>query len=324
MQKLVARCVGALALVAMPLMGTAAAQTAPLLKGAPLTHLGIVVPDINPVVKGYADIFGIPVPKIRTLTIDLPDGSKAVSKVAYVPMPNFYLEILQPVTQKGPISDYLKRYGLGVHHLGVGLDGNIDAVTAELQSKGGKWTGGKKGGAYTFVDLRHTEIGATLEVGPTARPEMPPAPVKQSALFGGRPISHVGLANTSAEASVRKYVEVFGMDPTPLRRFPPEGWFPYPPKSDWSRTTTVQTTQIKQAGINIELIQSIGAPTPWTHHIDKFKGTSIMHIAVGMGDIKRPDWLRIGQEKGGKWTNGGEDSFFAYLDWSEKLGLVIE
>ena len=49
MQKLVARCVGALALVAMPLMGTAAAQTAPLLKGAPLTHLGIVVPDINPV-----------------------------------------------------------------------------------------------------------------------------------------------------------------------------------------------------------------------------------------------------------------------------------
>ena len=49
----------------------------------------------------------------------------------------------------------------------------------------------------------------------------------------------------------------------------------------------------------------------------------IMHIAVGRGNIPRDEWLRIGQEKGG-WTNGGADSFFAYLDWSDTLGLVIE
>ncbi len=49
-----------------------------------------------------------------------------------------------------------------------------------------------------------------------------------------------------------------------------------------------------------------------------------MHIAVGRGNIPRDEWLRIGQEKGGTWTNDCSDSFFAYLDWRDTLGLVIE
>lgn len=299
-------------------------STPTLLTKAPLTHLGIVCADLVPVTKGYADIFGIPVPEIKKISFELPNGKTVDAKVAYVPMPNFYLELLQPVTKSGPIYDHLKKFGLGVHHMGVGVDGNVDAVVAELVSKEGRLTGGRKGGAQAFVDFRHTEIGTTLEIGPTAKPAMPPAPTTQTSLFGGQAIRHVGLANLDIEASIQKYTEVFGMPVVPARRFPPEGWFPYPPGHRWSKTSTVQTTQLTQMGINIELIMSVASPTPWTHHIEKQKGTSIMHIAVGMGKIPRPEWLRIGQEQGGKWTNGGADSFFAYLDWSDTLGLVIE
>ena len=295
-----------------------------LLTRAPLTHLGIVCADLGPVARGYADIFGIPVPSITTISFDLPNGKKADAKVAYVPMPNFYLELLQPVTKAGPIYEHLKAFGLGVHHLGVGVDGHIDAVVAELASKDGKLTGGRKGGTQAFVDFRHTEIGATLEVGPAMRPAMPAAPTTQTGLFGGQAIRHVGLANLDIEASIQKFIEVFGMPAVPVRRFPPEGWFPYPPGHHWSKPSTVQTTQLTQQGINIELIMSVASPTPWTAHIAKQKGTSIMHIAVGMGKIPRDEWLRIGQQKGGKWTNGGADSTFAYLDWADTLGLVIE
>ena len=51
---------------------------------------------------------------------------------------------------------------------------------------------------------------------------------------------------------------------------------------------------LKHVDVNIELIQSMGKPTPWSSHIDHQKGTSIQHIAVGRGDIPRDEWLRIG------------------------------
>ena len=51
-----------------------------------------------------------------------------------------------------------------------------------------------------------------------------------------------------------------------------------------------------------------------------------MHIAVGRGKLGREEWLKVGQEKGGKWTNGGPppSGTFAYLDWTDTLGIVIE
>jgi hypothetical protein len=302
------------------------AQGSSMLLNAPLTHLGIVVPDIDKAAKGYADIFGIPVPEVKTISYDLPNGKQASLKSAYVPMPNFYIELMQPTTKSGPVYEHLKQFGIGIYMLGVGIDGNIDAVRAELESKGGKWTGGKKGGTYALVDFRPTPLGTTLMIGPTARPAMPAAPTTQTGLFGGRPISHVGFANTDAAASAKKVAEVFGMAPVAPRRFPPEGAFPYPPDMPWTKDGSVQTAMLQQGKppIGLEVIQGVGEPNPWSHEIKMQKGVSAMHIAVGRGNIPRDEWLRIGQQKGGKWTNGGVDSFFAYLDWAETLGLVIE
>jgi hypothetical protein len=93
----------------------------------------------------------------------------------------------------------------------------------------------------------------------------------------------------------------------------------------WTKQGWVQTIMVQSANnIGMELVQGMGGPNPWEAHIQKQKGTSLMHIAVGRGNIPRDEWLRIGQEKGGKWTNGGPDSPFAYLDWTSTLGLVIE
>lgn len=302
------------------------AQAAAPLKDAPVTHLAIVGPDIDKLTKGYADIFGIPVPEVKTMPYDLPNGKTADVKYAYVPMPNFYLELLQPVSKTGPIYDHVQKFGVGIYALGVGVDSDIDGVRAALEAQGGKWTGGKKGGAYAFVDFRNTPLGATIVIGPSARPAMPAAPAQQSSLFGGRPISHVGFANTDAAASVKKLIEVFGMTPVAPRRFPPEGPFPYPPDMPWTKDGSVMTAMLQQGKppVGLEVIQGVGEPNPWSANIKKQKGISAMHIAVGRGNIARPDWLRIGQEKGGKWTNGGVDSPFAYLDWSDTLGLVIE
>ncbi|MGE0394041.1 MAG: VOC family protein [Vicinamibacterales bacterium] len=313
-----------LGLVATP--APVRAQAAPLLQGAPLTHLVVITPDIAKAAKGYGDIFGIPTPAVQQAEYELPNGKKEKAKVAYVPMPNFYIAIVQP-TGKGPMRDHLKKFGLGIWALGVGKDGDIDAVRAELESKGGKWTGGRKGGNFTWVDFRDTPFGATIIVGPTARPAMPAAPTQQTGLFGGLNISHVGFANTDAAASLKKVVEIFGMKPVEPRRFPPKGAFPYPPNM-WTNDPErhVLTGMAFQNKIGIEVIQGVGDPNPWSHQIKMQKGISLMHIAVGRGKMEREAWLKLGQEKGGKWTNGGPppEGSFAYLDWTDTLGIVIE
>lgn len=313
---------------------TVHAQSNVSLASAPLTHLGIVVPDIEKVVKGYQDLWGMDTPPaISKMEYDLPNGKKEKVRIAYVPLPNFWIEILQPESKNGLLGTHLKKFGLGVWKMGMGVDANIDKIREELVAKGGKWTVGKKGGTYAAVDFRDTPMGTTVFIGPSQRPPMSPAPTEQKGLFGGRPISHFGLANTDAAASVKMFVDVLGVKTVEPRRFPPEGWFPYPPKM-WTETGTVQTCILPGANkIGIEIIQGVGEPNPWSYHIAHHGGVSIMHIAVGRGKLSREDWLRIGQEKGGKWTNGGPApkdggpppyGGFAYLDWSDTLGLVIE
>jgi catechol 2,3-dioxygenase-like lactoylglutathione lyase family enzyme len=300
------------------------AQVAPLLKDAPLTHLVVVTPDIAKTSRGYGDIFGIETPVASAIEYELPNGKKETATVAYVPMPNFYIAIVQP-TGQGPMADHLKQFGLGLWALGVAKDSGIDAVRAELESKGGKWTGGSKGGAYAWVDFRATPIGATIIVGPSTKPSMPEAPAEQTGLFGGLKINHVGFANTDAEASVNKLVEVFGFKKVAPRRFPTDGPFPYPPDM-WTENGSVQTAMMFQGKVGVEVIQGVGEPNPWSAHIAKQKGISLMHIAVGRGKLGRAEWLKMGQDKGGTWTNGGPppEGSFAYLDWTETLGIVIE
>ena len=303
---------------------TARAQSGPRLMGAPLTHLVVITPDIAKTSKGYGDIFGIPTPEVQNAEYALPNGKKEKAKVSYVPMPNFYIAIVQP-TGKGPMRDHLKKFGLGLWALGVGKDSDIDAVRVELEGRGGKWTGGTKGGTFAWVDLRHTALGATIIVGPAARPAMPAAPTVQAGLFGGLNISHVGFANTDAAASAKMIIDIFGMKPIEPRVFPPKGPFPYPPNM-WTDNGHVLTAMLFQNKIGLEVIQGVGEPNPWSHQIKKQKGISLMHIAVGRGKMGREEWLKLGQEKGGKWTNGGPppEGSFAYLDWTDTLGIVIE
>ena len=307
------------------------AQSASSLANAPLTHLVIVVPDVDKVAKGYEKLWGMDAPPaISKMEFDLANGKKEKVKVTYVPLPNFYLQVVEPESKTGLLGTHLKKYGLGVWALGIGVDANVDAVRAELVAKGGKWTVGKKGGAYAGVDFRETPLGTTLFIGPSARPAaVPAAATEQKGLFGGLRISHVGLANSDAAASVKMYADVLGLKPVEPRRFPPEGPFPYPPDMPWTKNGWVMTAMMQSANkIGVEIIQGMGGPNPWDYHIQHHGGVSIMHIAVGRGKYSHEDWLRVGQQEyGGKWTNGGpppQKMAFAYLDWSDTLGLVIE
>src|SRR5262245_3425571 len=83
----------AMLVMAVVLERPASLQSAPMLSTGTLTHLAVATPNVEATARRYADLFGIPVPQIRTVTLDLPNGSKADIKVANVPLPNFRIEL---------------------------------------------------------------------------------------------------------------------------------------------------------------------------------------------------------------------------------------
>jgi len=319
----------AVMLSALPVSVQVPSEAAPL-ADATISHLGVVVPDIEVAARKYAELFGLDPILIRTSPVDLPDGSKTVLKIANVPLPNFAIELVEPVGKAGPLYEHLQKFGPSVHHIGTilpGGPGSVDETRAALEKRGGKWTLGAKGGSYAYVDFRD-RLGATIEIQRTANGTsgVTPADAIEKGLFGGRPLSHFGIATPDVDATINAFVEILGVRPAKAARFPnPPKPFEFPPGM-WNRDAYVMVTQVRQGKIGIELIQSIGSPTPWSEVVRKFGGPEVQHIAVGRGSLSRDEWLRIGQEKGGKWTNGGPppDGTFAYLDFTSTLGLVFE
>jgi catechol 2,3-dioxygenase-like lactoylglutathione lyase family enzyme len=314
--------------IALTASGTAQTPSASALTTGTLTHLTVVTPDIDATARKYADLFGIPVPQIRNQTFELPNGSKIDVRTASVPLPNFRIDLNQPITKSGPIYEHLQKYGLTVHRLGVSTDGRLDDIRAELAKKGGKWTVGTTTGDYAFVDLRD-RIGATLEITKSAgQPAAAPAtPPQQTGLLGGLAVNHIGLAVRNIEETMNAFVEILGVAPVRVNDFPnPPAPFQFPPDSKWDTSAHVRTNMLRYSRIGIELIQSVGSPTPWTETLEKQKGLGIQHMAVGRGTLSREEWLRQGQAKGGKWTNGGPppQGTFAYMDFSDTTGLIFE
>ncbi len=290
------------------------------------THVGVVVPDIDAALRSYADAFGIPVPEVTLVQIPLPDGSREPAKRSEVGMPGFHIEVLEPVGTSGPIRHHLEEFGASAHQIGFAVDADLEAVRDAMIAKGGTLTAGQDG-LFAYVDFRE-RLGLTIELQPyDRRPDPPATMARQTGLFGGLPVRHVGLAVRDVEAAIDGFADILGLTPVEPILFPPQIVpFPFPPGL-WDVNSKVRAATLRLQNIGLELIEPVGGPNPWTDTLDKQKGNAIQHISVGRGEIDRETWLRIGQEKGARWTNGGpngEMGGFAYLDFTDTLGLIFE
>jgi catechol 2,3-dioxygenase-like lactoylglutathione lyase family enzyme len=297
------------------------------LSGPPIaTHVGVVVPDIEAALRGYADILGIEVPEVQEVPVPLADGSQVPIKRAVLKVPGFHIEPIEPLSTSGPFYEHLQAYGMSVHHLGLLVDGDVDEMRDRLVGRGGIHTAGATG-VFAYVDFRE-QLGTTLEIQPsTADINDPATPGPQNGLFGGRPVSHIGFAVRDVDVAIQAFVDILGLAPTEAITFPPQGLFPFPPGLGWDATSHVRVTQMRLGNTGLELIEPVGGPNPWTDTLEKQGGNALQHLAMGRGELSRDEWLRVGQEKGGKWTNGGpngELGGFAYLDFTETLGLIFE
>ena len=87
-----------------------------IIKTDKIDHIGIVVPNIEKALAHYKNVFN----KI---------GSKPIIsetqnvKISFIQFSNIKLELIEPISEKSPISNFLKKNPLGgMHHVGLEVD----------------------------------------------------------------------------------------------------------------------------------------------------------------------------------------------------------
>lgn len=98
------------------------------MKPIKINHVAIVVQDIDAALNFWEQTFGVELDHVE----DVPSQK---SKVAFLPLGESEIELVQPTTSDSGLANFLEKRGEGMHHICIEVE-DIDATLAELKSKG--------------------------------------------------------------------------------------------------------------------------------------------------------------------------------------------
>ncbi|NOY44913.1 MAG: methylmalonyl-CoA epimerase [Deltaproteobacteria bacterium] len=87
-----------------------------------INHIGIAVPDIEAAAEFYTKHLGLELGGVE----EVPDQKV---KVAFLPIGEVRLELVQPTSPESPVAKFLERNGPGFHHIAY----QVDDVAAEVE-----------------------------------------------------------------------------------------------------------------------------------------------------------------------------------------------
>ena len=93
-----------------------------------LNHVAVLVPDLDQALAFWQDQLGLSLDHVETIS------SMAV-KIAFLPLGESEIELVQPTTEDSGLAKYLSKSGPGLHHICIETD-DIGAKLAELNEKG--------------------------------------------------------------------------------------------------------------------------------------------------------------------------------------------
>lgn len=144
--------------------------TAPL-ASQKITQVGLMVKDIEATAQAWAQVLGVPVPNIIiTDTVDIAHteyqghASSARAKLAFFPLGQVTLELIEPIGEPSTWNDQLVAHGPSLHHIAFQVDG-MAGLLPVLASHGlplvqrGDYTGGR----YAYLDGQQ-KFGAVVEL----------------------------------------------------------------------------------------------------------------------------------------------------------------
>jgi methylmalonyl-CoA/ethylmalonyl-CoA epimerase len=91
-----------------------------------INHVAVVVPSLDDALAFWCEALGLPLSGTETV------AAEAVN-VAFLPVGESNIELLQPTDDAGGVARYLDKRGPGLHHLCLEVD-DIDGMLARLQA----------------------------------------------------------------------------------------------------------------------------------------------------------------------------------------------
>jgi len=92
-----------------------------------LDHVAVLVPDLDLALAFWQDQLGLSLDHVETIS------SMAV-KIAFLPLGESEIELVQPTTEDSGLAKYLAKRGPGLHHICIEID-DIKGKLAELKEK---------------------------------------------------------------------------------------------------------------------------------------------------------------------------------------------
>jgi methylmalonyl-CoA epimerase len=93
-----------------------------------LNHVGVIVNNLDDTLKVYQKIFGL-----KPATVKIAMEGKA--RVAFVPVGDGEIELIQPLDPNMPQSKFLETRGQGIHHISLSTD-NIESEVDRMKKEG--------------------------------------------------------------------------------------------------------------------------------------------------------------------------------------------
>ncbi len=91
-----------------------------------LNHIAIAVTDMDAALVFYRDVLGLHLDRIEEVEAEK-------SKVAFLPLGNSEIELVQPTANDTGVAKWLTKHGPGMHHIAIQVP-DIVAVMARLKS----------------------------------------------------------------------------------------------------------------------------------------------------------------------------------------------
>jgi methylmalonyl-CoA/ethylmalonyl-CoA epimerase len=125
-----------------------------------IDHIGIAVKSIEQAGKFYTEILGLKIQDIETV-------AEQKVNVAFLPITDSEVELLESTAPDGPVSKYIDARGEGVQHIAFRVE-NIEASLEELKSKGVRLIdqtprNGAGGAKIAFIHPKETN-GVLVEI----------------------------------------------------------------------------------------------------------------------------------------------------------------
>ena len=93
-----------------------------------IDHIGIAVNNLNDTLNFYENILGL-----KSAGTEIVEEQKV--KVAFMPIGDTEVELLESTEEDGPIAKYIAKNGEGVQHIAYRVD-DIEKAIAEMKEKG--------------------------------------------------------------------------------------------------------------------------------------------------------------------------------------------